>query len=270
MFQTGYKGIANIVRSNFFYTGFCKLWFTPIENILSWPAVDPLTQFLSTEPVLKVGTTWYGPMKVPDKQSDFGETLQVTAAGPYYKQKLSCYLPGDDGYTRVNAANLVWSEFVFLGLVRAGGYFQVFGNDQNGVTLTENEFSNNTNNAAGRRFSFTANSLDPAQVLMNFSLSPSTPPAGWEIPGEGTDPEPGTGAGNETEIISFTTETEITIPWTDLRIERFTTFPIIQVWKYVAGKPELINVPIGCDDEPGSQTYFTVYTPGTPGFIVLK
>src|SRR5437870_11659085 len=105
MFQTGYKGIANLVTSKYFYSGFCKLWFTPIENIDVWPAIDPLTQFLLAEPTLKEGKTWYGPAQLPDKQLAFGEKLTPSPAGPFYKQALQCYLPGDDGYTRINAAN---------------------------------------------------------------------------------------------------------------------------------------------------------------------
>lgn len=267
MHQTGYKGISNIVKSPYFYPGFCKLWFTPIENIDVWPAIDPASQFLVTEPTLKAGATWFGPADLPDKQLGLGEKMQLTAAGPIFRQALECFLPGDDGYTRINATNIAYSELVFVGQVRAGGYFLVFGNQQQGLSLTENEFQN-AGTAAGRSFQFSKDSIDPALPLLSFSQASSNTPPVWVIPGGGSS-TPGTSV--EPLIIPYTYEPSINIPWTEELRNTYGSFPLIQVWiNTVSGKPKLYAVVIEADHPPPDHTYFTVYLPETPGFIVVK
>ena len=270
MHQTGYRGIFNLSTSKHFYPGFCKLWFTAIENIDVWPAVDPQSQFLFTEPTLKPNTTWYGPVNLPDKQLGLGEKLQQTAAGPIYKQALECFLPGDDGYTRINIHNIPHHEYVFIGLVRAGGYFLVFGNNHDGLSLSDADFQN-AGTAAGRKLSFTRDAIDPAQPLLTFSQYAIANPPGWILPGSG-----GSGGGNggvDPLIISFNEEPTINIPWTDELRNTYGSFPVIQVWLNAESGPRLFTAVIETDQQAPDQTYFTVYTPGEPGtsgFIIVK
>ena len=75
---------------------------------------------------------------------------------------------------------------------------------------------------------------------------------------------------NATGIFYFGTETEITIPWTDELKAKFGDYPIFQVWMFEAGRSKMINVVATADGTPEDTTFFTIQTPGTPGFIITK
>ncbi len=267
--QTGYLGINAFSYALPFNGGICQWWFTPRENIAAWYPVDPQTQFLTDEPFLKDGTTWYGPIKVPDGQLGYEEPIKRNTAGIFYNQKVSGFHPGDDAFSRVNLSNMPYHEYVIIGLQRAGGFFVVFGNAENGLSFDPEFTSGEGNkNVAGTKFAFSMQSPVPAQVLLSFSQSPSTPPPGWQTPGTTTDAD-----GNTTEIITFTSaDSTKTIDWDADRLALFGSFPLIQVWSINEDDEsvELISVPIKADAAAPAQTLFTIYTPGLNGFIVIK
>lgn len=91
-------------------------------------------------------------------------------------------------------------------------------------------------------------------------------PSPWE---PHPDPEE-TDTANKTEIIYFGAELQLTIPWTDERKARFGVFPLVQVWKFLNGEPHLVTVVATADAAPEAQTFFTIQTPGVPGFVVIK
>lgn len=267
MYQTGYVNTAPLSYGIPFMGGICQWWYAPKEHIATWPGIDPLTQFLLTEPTLAAEKVWFGPMQVPDDTLGYEEPLQRNAAGFYYKQKVLGFYPGDDAFSRTNLMNKPWHQYVIVAKMRAGGFFLVLGTPEQGMQFDADYASGPGGiSTAGAKFAFSLNAIEKGQVLLFFSEAPSLAPPGYEVPG---DPSGGSG-GNDVEIIEFTTEESVTIPWVDERIARFGIFPLIEVWKYIAGIPTLIAVSITTDAGPPDQSFFTVFTPGTPGFIVIK
>src|SRR4051812_25162894 len=130
MFQTGYKGIQGFSTRLPYDGGFCKWYFTPKENISLFPEIDPATQFLSAEPVLIDGATWFI-AKVPNNQLGFEEDLQQGKGGIFYKQKVSGFHVGDSGTSRVNLENMPHHEFVIVGKLRAAGLYLIIGDNIN-------------------------------------------------------------------------------------------------------------------------------------------
>ncbi len=268
MYQTGYAGITTLSYGLPYTGGFCQWWYTAKENMLNWPAVDPLSQFLISEPTLIEGATWLGPVKVPDHTLGFEEPIKRSQAGIFYNQKVIGLHPGDDAFSRINIGNMPYHEYVIVGKVRAGGFFLVLGNNDRGFKFDPDYSSGEgIKGIAGSKFSFTKQSLYKGDVLLSFSASPNTPPPGWYgVNTSGGIIDDGT---NKTEIIPFDTETIKTFDWTQERKDLFGAFPLLQVWKL--GPPiSYINVAIIVDAAPPDQTQFTVYTPGVPGFIAIK
>jgi hypothetical protein len=269
MFQTGYISIAPFSYGIPFNGGFCQWWYAKRQDIATWPDIDPETQFLLAEPTLIADATWKGPILVPDDQLGYEEPIARNAAGVFYKQKVTGFYPGDDAFSRINLGNMPYSEYVVIGKMRAGGFFLMLGTEERGLQFDADYASGNGGiGTAGAKFAFSLNALEKGYVLLSFSEAPATAPPGYEVPDGGSG---GSGSGgNDVEIITFNTEESVTIPWTDDRISRFGIFPEIQVWKYIDDEPNVITAAITCDAAPPDQTFFTVFTPGTPGFIVLK
>lgn len=171
MFQTGYVPGQSFIRNLLFDGSFCRWWFVEKENVLSIPAIDPATQFLTAEPLLVDGALWHGPVKVPDHELGFDESMDESAAGIIYKQKINGFYPGDRGDSRVNLDNLTWHEFVIIAKARAGEFYLVFGNDDMGFEF-DPEYSSGegVGDTPGAKIQFTGKSILPATPLLSFSL----------------------------------------------------------------------------------------------------
>lgn len=257
MYQTGYNGIAAFASGLPFNGGFCKWYFTPRENIAVMPVVDPANQWLTAEPVLKDDTTWFGPMDVPDDQLGFEEISARVAAGPYYKQKVYGFFPGDGGSSRPNMENLPYYEFVVVGKMRAGGLWLMLGSDQLGMQLdADYKSGDGVIGTAGHQFAFTLNSVSKAIILPSFLGNNTTVPM----------------CANNTEIIFFTDQESVNVTWTGTRQSKFGIYPEIEVWYNNDSGGSTIAWPqINVDVPAPNQTAFTIYNGSTQsGFIVLK
>lgn len=264
MYQTGYLGVKAFSTGIGYSGGFCKWYFMPKEYIATWPDIDPLTQYLKTEPTLVEGASWFGPIKIPNNQLGFQETLAISAAGNYYKHKVNGFYPGDSGNSRVNLENMPYHEWIIVGKQRAGGLYLILGDKERGLDFTTDYTTGpGPKKAAGTDFIFQTESLNRGLILPTFLGDNVTPPDDGSGDGGGGST---TSNANDVEIIPFTDEESIDIDWNTTRIDRFGVFPEIQVW---VGRV-LVSVPISCDADAPDQTIFTVSLPGIPGWIVLK
>jgi hypothetical protein len=270
MYQTGYKGITALHTNLQFNGGFCKWYYTPRENISVWPAIDPATQFLSAEPSLFGGKSWYGPIKVPDKSLGFEEAQQKDKAGIFYKQKVSGVHPGDSASSRINLENMPYHEYVIVGKMRAGGLFLILGNTDHGLDFLES-FKSSGKDAAVTEFSFAGESLNKGLILPAFlGENVISSGDGDDIIGGGD------GDGNDIvingqEIIFFYNVREVPIEWTNARRNNLGIFPTIQVWFMDEGTPHIADVNILVDVPPPNETLFTVQNSGpSSGWVILS
>ena len=112
MLQTGYKGFTTLAKGLPYNGGFCKWYYADKAQLLSFPAIDPLTQYLSAEPL--ISGSWHGPVQVPNDQLGFEETPKRDAAGLYWQHKISGFHPGDNPASRINLENLHFYELVVV------------------------------------------------------------------------------------------------------------------------------------------------------------
>jgi hypothetical protein len=163
--------------------GFCRWWYTTIENILVFPEVDPLTQRLISEPELKPGSVWSGPVRVDDRQTGWEQKMAVSKAGPYFKNVVQGAIDGNSITSHINLGNLINHEFIIIGKVRSGGFYIVLGNEEGGLQFSFDTISGNgAMDAAGSKLAFAGDSINNAPVLEEFSFDNGTG-LGSEAPG---------------------------------------------------------------------------------------
>lgn len=152
--------------------GFCKWWYVPIEWIEIFPAIDPLTQTLLSEPVLVADATWFGPVLVPDRMVGWKETQERARAGIYFKEKVEGFIPGNDPAQHINLQNSIYHQFCIIGMLRNGDGYRIIGSDQSGLDL-DHETSSGIGqpDTPGSKLVFTGEQVYKALVLSGFSLA---------------------------------------------------------------------------------------------------
>ena len=177
MFNTAFKGITTLSRNALFYGGICKWYYAKVEDVVEWPVVNPVTQEYATQPVLREGAVWYGPVKVPDGSLGLNQVEKEIASGTYFEIKIELTQPGDERNSRANLRNLGLHRYVAVAKTRAGGMFVVVGSPQSPLKLRR-EYSTGSgkNGTAGARLVMATESKDPCIALASFDGVNSLPP----------------------------------------------------------------------------------------------
>lgn len=169
--QTAYIPLQRITKASYDNIGgFCKFWYTPIENISLFPLINPATQMLSNEPYLLPGTIWYGPVDIPDKKFGWTAEQERVGAGVYFKQKVTGFVPGLSAENHINFQNLVFHKFAIVGKARSGGNFYIIGDDEIGLDATFDIVSGDgAEGTPGASLQFTGETVDNALLLPGFA-----------------------------------------------------------------------------------------------------
>ncbi|MEP7375517.1 MAG: hypothetical protein ABI675_19385 [Chitinophagaceae bacterium] len=265
MFQTSYLGIVPLHRNDTYVGGFCQFFYIPIEDIDVFPRISSSTQQLIAEPSLKAGKSWYGPIKVPRDKMGFTEVPKRTKAGPYYEIKFSGMQIGDSPTNRVNLENMAYHRYVLAGQVRAGGFYLLIGSPDSFLQFVADYTSGlGPGDTAQSQMSFSTEQITKALIMPSFAADSTAPIDGGDD--NNTDPPM-----NKKEIIPFVATPNINIPWTDDRLGKFGTYPLIQVWILDDGEYFLHTAGEIYPDAPAPAfTELTVKLGGNPtGFIVI-
>ncbi|HEU4574615.1 MAG TPA: hypothetical protein VFS36_06395 [Chitinophagaceae bacterium] len=267
MFQSSFTGIKPLHRNTSYKGGFCQFWYIPVEDVAVFPRVGA-NQRLVAEPTLLAGKSWFGPIEVPKNQLGFVEDFDRTKAGPYYKTKLASIIIGDSEESRINIRNMTYHRYLVVGKQRAGGAYLLIGTLDSWCTFTpEYKSGNGPGETAATEFSFTTEHISNAYILPSFNSDATAPVNAGEGGGGGS-------MANQTEIIPFADVAAVNIPWTATRLEKFGSFPLVEVWIEEEGQQPFLNfgANIECDAPPPAMTELNVKLGlGNPsGFIVIK
>jgi hypothetical protein len=267
MFQTSFLGLAPLHNNTAYKGGFCKFWYIPFENTGVFPRVGP-NQQLVAEPVISPGASWFGPIWVPRDKLGFSERMRRSNAGVYYELKVEGVHMGDSSASRINLENMPYHKYLLVGKVRAGGFHMIIGTKESPCRFdTEFNGGNSPAENAQTTFAFYTEHISKAFILPSFTADTTAPGAGG---GDGGDPN----MANKKEIIPFVNQAAVSIPWTATRLEKFGSFPIVEVWIEDGANPPFLNMGanIECDQPPPGFAELTVNMGnGAPsGFIVLS
>jgi hypothetical protein len=221
---------------------------------------------LAGEPVLKADATWYGPVTVNEKQTGWKGEQQKAKAGLWYKQNVEGFIVGNSANNHINLGNMAPQQYCIVAKLRAGGFYLVLGNEEAGLDFDHATTSGiGSTGIPGTAIAFAGESIHKAFILPFFS-------------GPNTTPGDNTGSDNQScamaEVIFFTNEAEVTVPYTSARRLKYGDMPEIEVWfTIVEDDVEKIikaNVEIQVDVLPPNQSQFIINNGGAAsGFIRL-
>lgn len=261
MYNTEYTSLQTIGKSYAPYIGgIVKWWYTPIENLDSFPIINPVSQKLAAAPVLKAGKNWYGPVNVPDKQLGWNDQTARSAAGLFYKNKISGFIPGHDINNHINQANLTRHQICVVAKLRSGGFFIVLGNDQVGMDIDHDTSGGiGSNDTPGTKLIFSIDSKDKAYPLDEFQGDQSIPPPIFGINIIQAD----------MEILDFNPAGDTEIAWNAGMIARFGAYPTIEVWAKDAGTGQFYKGNMAIDAVGTPPTSFIIRNAGGEGKIKI-
>ena len=267
MFQTSYTGIKPLQRNSTYVGGFCRFWYIPVEDVVTFPRINSANQQLIAEPSLKDGKKWFGPIAVPRNKLGYTEVLKRTSAGHYYELKLEGIHIGDSPVSRVNLENMPYHRYLVIGKIRAGGYYHLIGSNDS-PCLFNPEFKGGLGpgETAQTNFQFATEHISKAYILPSFSEDDAENPGGGGGGG-------GSNTMNQKEIIPFENQPSVSIPWTPTRLGKFGVFPEIEVYLQEPGEQpkKMVGGDIVADQPPPAFTELTINIGGNPtGFIVLS
>jgi hypothetical protein len=270
MFQSSFTGIKPLQRNFSYQGGFCRFYYTAVENVPVFPRINAANQQLIAEPALLAGTSWFGPIAVPKNELGFTEAMERTKAGPYFKYKLEGTHIGDSVESRVNIENMIYHKYLVVGKMRAGGFYMLIGTVDSPCSF-DPDFDSGTGPAstAKSKIVFSTEHISKAYILPSFT-------GDLLAAGDGSDGNGGNGnMSNQREIIPFNANVgAINIPWTAPRNGKFGSMPLIEVWFDDGVKPYLspnFGGAIECDQQPPAMTEINVLVGNNnlPGFIVI-
>lgn len=266
MFQTSYKGIEPLQRNIHYMGGFCRFWYIPVEDADVFPRINSTTQYLTAEVSLKAGKAWYGPIVVPRDKIGYVEDFKTSKAGPYYQIKVEGTHVGESRESRVNLENMPYHRYLVVGKVRAGGHYHLIGTIKSPCQFAGIfKLGHGRAETAQTLISFTVEHISKAYVLPSFD-SDTIGPA------DGGGEDENNPCVNKKEIIPFVNQPTINIPWTDTRLGKFGTFPVIDVYIQEDGEVPIraMGGSIEADQPPPAFTELSVKLGGNPsGFIVI-
>ena len=252
MNNTAYLPLATIGQTGSTYEGgVCKWWYTPIENMIGFPDINPTTQQLKDSPRLKPGASWYGPVNIPTYEVGYEEQDNMSAAGIYYKQKLVGNMPGANSAAHINIRNLSQKQLCVVAKLRAGGFYIVMGTDEFGMILnTQFSTTVGVKDTPGTKIMLTLDSINKAMVLPSFYDDNSIPPSIGTV------------------IVDATGDT--IIYWTSTLATAYGNFPTIEVWAWDNDNNHYYkaNIPIDSIGDPPTQ--FIVRNEGGLGKIIVS
>lgn len=261
MFSTSYKSPQSIGKSYGPYLGgLCKWWYTFIQHLDGFPVIDPLTQQLSAEPILKAGKNWYGPVNVPDRQLGWEEQSLRSPAGQFYRQKINGFSPGLDIINHINQQNVSKHQIIVVAKLRAGGFFIVLGNNRTGMDLDHSTGSGlGSSEIPGTKLQFSIDTKDKALVLSSFQGEDSVPPPIFGININRSD----------MEFYDFNPAGDTVINWTPEMVARFGAYPTIEVWPLDPDTGNYYRGAIPIDAQGDPPVSFTIRNNGGLGKIKI-
>lgn len=178
MMLSEYLSLQSLGLSHMPYEGgVTRFYYTFRENLNGFPPVNYTTQRLAYQPLLKDGTTWYGPIDLPNPSIGFTETTAETKAGKYYKMKAVASLPGSNMDVHVNLDNLIHHQFIIAVKRRSGSYWSVYGNNYGGCSFDfEDGTGEGAKDKAINRLTWTYESAQRSYVLDEFDGNASQSP----------------------------------------------------------------------------------------------
>lgn len=164
-----YENVVRTVQklskaSRIFPGGACEVLFTPYENVLTWPAINPETGGVDDEIELKPGTVLYSAELNPQTKS-FDEKTQKSSAGKSHLMELGATLPGNVQENILTLSTMLFYQFLVI-FKELDGTYRFLGNEDSGADLEYDYTSGSKDKSRNRNIKFTWSAPNAAPVYL--------------------------------------------------------------------------------------------------------
>lgn len=142
--------------------GLCYIYFTPKENIQTWPSLNPVTGLCEGLFVLHPGKTWYE-LKLVNSDRSFTEEQQESAAGHFFRQQVAGYAAGNGTSRILSSGTMPYHDYVVIFKDR-DGTIRFLGDPDTGASYSNTYSSGDGNTSRKRRYTFAWQSKNPVPI----------------------------------------------------------------------------------------------------------
>ncbi len=144
--------------------GLCEILFTPWENVLTWPAIDPLTGGISEEIELKPSTVLYT-AELNEQTKIFGEETQEASPGHFHQMEVGATLPGNVPGNVLILSTMKYHKFLVIFKSRNGDY-RFLGDEDSGAKLSYKYTDGDRDKSRNRDVKFNWSNQNAAPIYL--------------------------------------------------------------------------------------------------------
>lgn len=153
--------------------GICgDILFTPIENVLTWPEVNPETGGIDDDIELKPGTQLYV-AEFEKTTNEFTEETKDASAGHYHDKQIGATLPGNVALNVLALGTLKFHRFLVI--FKDNEVYRFLGDEDSGAKIDYKYTSGDVDSSRNRDVKITWSSQHPAPIYQG-SLTDIAPP----------------------------------------------------------------------------------------------
>lgn len=163
--QNAWLPLKNLDKPPIRVGGICYFYFTPWENVLQWPDINPLTGSCIGDVVLKGDKKWYR-CQVINPNKAYTEKHSSSDAGNYMQCEVTGFLPDDQPDIAYSMNEMRYHHFAIV-IVERNGIKRLIGDQFYSAYFSYDYDSSDDSGVRGRKISFSWMSQDSAPVYLN-------------------------------------------------------------------------------------------------------
>jgi len=165
MYGNVFKPVQGLSEASRIYPGgLCEILFTPRENVLTWPTIDPLTGGISEEIELRPSTVLYT-AELNQQTKTFGEETQDALPGHFHQMEVAATLPGNVPENVLILSTMKFHRFLVIFKSKNGEY-RFLGDEDNGAKLSYKYTEGDNGKSRNRDIKFTWSSQNAAPIYL--------------------------------------------------------------------------------------------------------
>jgi hypothetical protein len=163
MYENTVKPVSALTEAARIYAGgLCPVYFTPFENVLEWPPINPLTGRVDGTIVLRADASIYLASFNPQTK-EFTEATKESPAGDWHEMVLNATLPGNSA-ENILSLNAILYHRHFVLFKDKHGEWRFFGNEDYGAKASYQYTSGDFNTSRNRKIKFAYSGPNAAPI----------------------------------------------------------------------------------------------------------
>jgi hypothetical protein len=156
--------------------GVCDIFFTPIENVLTWPVVNPETGGIDDEIILREGTVLHtADFNNPTQR--FQEETKKSQAGTHHEFLISATLPGNVNENVLTLGTMLFHRYLVV-FKEKNGVWRFLGNEDSGAEISYQYTSGDRDSSRNRNIRITWSHPNPAPIYLGSLTEVPVSPTG--------------------------------------------------------------------------------------------